>query len=408
MSGDCDLSLLPVRSDTWVDEPVSIGPVVGPADAVIWATALTNSTNRPTFVTDIVEKVDRESYESFALSSFVVIVLLTYSLCLYENSFHGRRILVNILAKSARVVQHIGELIVDQENLTCTLWSTRFIWLFYTSAISVLVFGYVLSTMSSDLVAAIPMVYIEHISYFLTKKVPDKKPIISKNQFVDSFISQAQQGSELKRLHQLIEQQDGYLSVDWTNTEATLKAQNNLFLKELPDGRAAFIFPELGLRTMMIPCYCAMNPKTVENLHMSEERVAPGNLHYFYSKNLNGYHEQYLSYMIMVAFESHHMYTVMDMMNKEVMKLTNGFVRGSNYYRCVEQKKEESVNSDDIKLYQRSLEHTVLLSQTAIIFATSVWVIELYFKVLFNVFLIQRPLLRAVRKLRRNLMIKFK
>jgi len=237
INGDCDLSLLPVRSDTWVDEPVSIGPVVGPADAIIWAASISEAENRTIFVTDIVENVDRGSYESFALSSFVVIVLLTYSLCLHKNTFYGRR----VLAKCARVIQHIGELIVDQENLKCTLWSTRFIWLFYTLAIFVLIFGYVLSTMSTDLVAKVPMVYIEHISYFLTKKDLKMKPKVVKNQFFDSFMSQAKKGSDFEKFQQLVEHQNGYVSVDWTNTEATFESQMGLFFTEMPERRASFL-----------------------------------------------------------------------------------------------------------------------------------------------------------------------
>ena len=157
---------------------------------------------------------------------------------------------------------------------------------------------------------------------------------------------------------------------------------------------------------MLIPMYCAMNSTILEKLHMSEERVAPGNLHYFYSKTLDDFLARYLSHMIMVAFESHHMYSVMDKLMNEALTDIRGFARGSQYHRCVEQRKEKSVN--DIQLTRKSLEHTVLLLQTAIVFATFVWVIELYLIVLFRIILIQRPLLRAVRRWRRKLIRKLR
>ena len=117
---EADICVQLVRADVMDDEPVRLGPVVAPADAIILSTPLTNSSREESHITDVIYEVTSTTYSMVFEILILVMTILCVAELMNQKRFKLRHVYRRLLKEVDRVQFNTIGLILDQENYSTT------------------------------------------------------------------------------------------------------------------------------------------------------------------------------------------------------------------------------------------------------------------------------------------------
>lgn len=175
-----------VRIDSLGYEPIRVGGIMSAADATFVST-IENGTKFQTNIIEVVKRFDGLTYLDFVICLTLVMVV---NVC---GSYFKSPVAMSVAGKMRLIVQKIisilwsaFEMVVSQNTYNPSSWSSRFSWIFFSTATFCSVFGVLLNLMSTDQVAQIQAPRIHSIEDMLSVQFEHYQPFMAKGLFLYS------------------------------------------------------------------------------------------------------------------------------------------------------------------------------------------------------------------------------
>jgi len=239
-----------------------------------------NTTNQSPDVLDTFSYVNGICYMAFAASCIVLATVVTM------GDVKSSNIRIYSL-KLARVLWSSVETILDQENLAVIQLPSRIGWCVMCIAIYVLVHGYVLNLVSTDIAVPIKPRVIDAIDDFFEPEFKHVQPAIFTtfwflnrlvNEPVDTKLGKLFQ----ERMLRVDEQNKCHTQemsrcsiIDLKFDSKTLPDDSMTFFKQIADGKKSLL-TEKGMYEAVQQAACAIKPDMVKSLRLTETSFAAG------------------------------------------------------------------------------------------------------------------------------------
>lgn len=186
------------RPDSFVDEPIQIGPVLTNGDVVI-VTAFEKDSNASVSVLKAMNTVDGLVYSTYVTCAWIASAILAF---MHVASSRKSTLRVRYyISRLSETVFHLWGLSLNQENFTQDWNASQTLWLHVNVAVYVGVVGIFLNCMSTDLVAKRRIPHINSLDDLLSEEFAHIPPLVITNLFVYPLLKYSAKGSKLHDLY---------------------------------------------------------------------------------------------------------------------------------------------------------------------------------------------------------------
>lgn len=374
-----------IRSDGMMGEPVELAPVFGPADVAI-ISGLLPSRSKIVQVTDVVGNFDLTMYCYLCvLLYFLVTCLIGSFVCNVVKWRNGTKFnRGQIVKRISRIFFELFRILVDQESFESSVWSHRLIWLSGTMTIFVVLLGYLLNLISTDLMVTIKPSQVDSLTDQISEDFKEVKPYILKNYYLYGILQKTRKGSRLERLHELFKRYPDHQiepRLDG-NADEYLKMNAKLYPSFMTHFNASLLLPDYYWNTMFLPAGCQYDPKIIKKLYCSKDTFANGNLHYFMNKKAGQGFKKFLTFRLRAVFEFQVIEHAFDRFKSVAMNdlMSKPVTFGS--LNCKSKENYMNLETEPILFHLAALGNLLLIIGICLLFSLILLIVELNLHIL--------------------------
>ena len=331
---EADTTLFFLRPDSLVGQPVIIGPVVFPSDAVI-VTQQNNATIQDRRVTSFVNQFDNFVYTyTFIVLVMVAVVLTACEPLKYSSLPDDRRKKRKILAFIRQLLDNLKELhfsLLDQNTLEGSTNSSRILVTSFYGFLFFLLYGIYLNAIGADLISLEIPGRIQGLQQLLSSRT--YRPVIIRGLVLRQILDlefKHRPDSDISQLYlSLIKNPDeSIVEINLDLDKVQLMLEKIIHIADdVKSSQAALIFPEFFYKAFrMYSCSLPMlTPRTGRALR-SKETFAQGHVASLISNHVDPDTRKVLEYFFRNMLEFDFLQMLLNLNRKVILGLSGGMV----------------------------------------------------------------------------------
>ncbi|KAI1289585.1 hypothetical protein HDE_08876 [Halotydeus destructor] len=305
---EADMGLHIVRPASLQHEVVKLGPAVFPCElAVLTSRQLSGSADY-----SFLDFLSNQTQFLVLIVGFIIAAILAFAITAKNRSTSVE----NFVRQYSEAMEQVAETILDQENASHALWSQRILWLSTCVAIFVIVFGYLVSYVSTDQLIERPSKTLDTVDDLFSPGFAKMRLVMSRNflffEHMQSADPQSRSGqlfARMSRGNNCSQPETCNLMHFSTNDLAKVSPLALALGPEFVEGHAGFLFDREIVQQSRATVGCKINPKmngtsVIDRLHVSRDNVVSDYSSVYFSHKADKQVVKYVSYVVQTLLEA--------------------------------------------------------------------------------------------------------